>query len=264
MGQSPVSTRRSWPGIKGQRVLAGLLIALVLLAWWALWWWGKSPYGHLLLHGGNPGGVGAHHFSSSPAIFVLGWTLMTVAMMLPTSSPLILLFQRLVADRRHSSRLVTLLITGYLAAWMFFGVGVYFVNRAVRQAAQGSPWLSERPWVLASAILLLAGMYQFSSLKYACLDKCRSPLTFITERWRGGDENAQALRLGVEHGIFCVGCCWSLMLLMLVVGTGNLSWMLLLGIVMGVEKNFPWGRRLSAPLGALLVVGAALVVLMKV
>jgi predicted metal-binding membrane protein len=100
---------------------------------------------------------------------------------------------------------------------------------------------------------VLAGLYQFTPLKYQCLDKCRSPLSFIMGHWQGSHEQAQAFRLGVHHGIFCIGCCWSLMLLMFVVGMANIGWMLALGIVMAVEKNMPWGRRLSAPLGAVLL-----------
>jgi predicted metal-binding membrane protein len=108
--------------------------------------------------------------------------------------------------------------------------------------------------------LTIAGFYQFSSLKYACLTKCRSPLSFLTSRWQGGNESAQALRIGVEHGLYCIGCCWSLMLLMFLMNAGNLVWMLVLGVVMASEKNFPWGRRLSAPIGMLLLIGAAAVV----
>src|SRR4029077_2307682 len=99
---------------------------------------------------------------------------------------------------------------------------------------------------------LVAGLYQFSSLKYACLDQCRSPMTFIVKRWGGAHPRRDAFRLGVDHGIYCVGCCWSLMLVMFAVATGSLAWMLLLGIVMGLEKNLPWGRRLSAPVGVIL------------
>ena len=120
-------------------------------------------------------------------------------------------------------------------------------------------WSTRSLGLSGAIILTIAGLYQFSSLKYACLEKCRSPLSFLTSRWQGGNESVQALRIGVEHGLFCVGCCWSLMLLMFVVGTGSLAWMLLLGVVMALEKNFSWGRRLSAPLGVLLFVGAVAV-----
>ena len=90
-------------------------------------------------------------------------------------------------------------------------------------------------------------------LKYRCLDRCRSPLSFIMEHWRGERDQAQAFHLGVHHGIFCGGCCWPLMLLMFAIGAGSLGWMLILGSVMAGEKNMPWGRKLSAPVGALLV-----------
>lgn len=258
----------AWPRIEDRRVLAGLLASLVLLAWWALWLWGNSPYGHLLLHGGNIEHMAHMGVNHSPlffaALFVLGWTLMIVAMMLPTSSPLILLFHRLVRDRRYAGRLVALLIGGYLTVWIVFGLLVHSLNWAVRSAIRTIPWLSNNPWLLGSVILLLAGLYQFSPLKYSCLAKCRSPMTFIVEHWCGGNETIQSLRLGIDHGIFCVGCCWSLMLLMFVVGTGSLGWMLLLGLVMAAEKNLPWGRRLSLPVGAVLIAGAVIVVLTQI
>ena len=107
--------------------------------------------------------------------------------------------------------------------------------------------------------MALAGLFQFSELKYRCLDKCRTPLSFVIERWRGRAERWNALRLGLHHGLFCLGCCWALMLLMFVVGAGSVGWMLVLGAVMAVEKNLPWGRRLAVPLGIILLVWAGVV-----
>lgn len=240
-------------------ILIALLTALVLQAWYALWLWGRSPYGHVLLHAPLHLQMAAHNPWLFGTIFVAGWTLMTVAMMLPTSFPLILMFHRIVAGHATSAWLVLLLIIGYLAIWLLCGVFLQGVNWLVQMGIVHLSW-STRSLGLSSAIILtIAGLYQFSSLKYACLEKCRSPFSFLTSRWQGGNESVQALRIGVEHGLFCVGCCWSLMLLMFVVGTGSLAWMLLLGVVMTLEKNFSWGRRLSAPLGVLLFVGAVAV-----
>ena len=123
---------------------------------------------------------------------------------------------------------------------------------AVRQ----SEWLVANVWVIGAAILAIAGGYQFTELKYRCLDKCRAPLGFVIEHWRGAGEKSQALLLGVRHGAFCVGCCWCLMLLMFAVGSANIGWMLVLGAVMAAEKNLPAGRRLATPIGAVLLLAA--------
>src|SRR5579884_128377 len=130
---------------------------------------------------------------------------------------------------------------------------------ALHEAVRRFDWLSLNGWALAALILTIAGLFQFSRLKYRCLAQCRTPFSFIAQHWHGPTPLRNALRLGLHHGLFCVGCCWALMLLMFVVGTGNVGWMLALGAVMAVEKNVSWGRRLSNPLGAVLLIGAALV-----
>lgn len=232
--------------------LAGVLIAL---AWVALWLWGQSPYGRFVTHQAemNHGISHGSEYSLLIIIFVVSWTLMIVAMMLPTSLPLITLFRSLVSDRPNHMRLVFLLIAGYLSMWMLFGIIAHFGDWGIHHIFEQNAWIRTNAWMVGAAILVTAGLYQFTHLKYHCLDKCRSPLTFIMERWQGGNEQKQAFRLGVDHGIFCVGCCWSLMLLMFVVGMGSIGWMLALGTVMAVEKNMPWGKKLSAPLGLILL-----------
>jgi len=106
----------------------------------------------------------------------------------------------------------------------------------------------------APAVLAVAGAFQFSRLKYVCLDACRSPLAFIMSYWHGPRPYREALAFA--HGVYCVGCCWALMLLMFVVGTANLVWMLGLALLMAVEKNHAWGRRLAEPLGVVLLAAA--------
>ena len=243
-----------WPQVRDSRVLATLLVALIALTWLALLVWGRSPYGRFLSHEevGQVDGVG-DQYVAIVALFVAGWTLMTVAMMLPTSLPLVALFHSFVRKRPKQMQLVILLIAGYLSVWTLFGAGVHLGDRGVHEAVERLGWLEGNPWVISAGTILLAGVYQFTPLKYHCLDKCRSPLSFIQQHWRGGRASAQAFRLGVHHGVFCLGCCWSLMLLMFAVGVGNIAWMLALGAVMTIEKNVPWGRKLSAPLGVFLV-----------
>jgi len=252
-----------WPRVHDRRLFTALLVALVVLAWLALWVWDLSPYGRFLSHE-QLAGVEIGFDGDAllfGIVFVTGWTLMTFAMMLPTSLPLVQLFRRMTQRRADSARLVVLLIAGYLSVWVLFGVVAHIGDRGLHELVQMSAWLEANAWVLGAGTLLLAGAYQFTPLKYHCLDKCRSPFSFINEHWLGSREQAQAFRLGVHHGIFCVGCCWSLMLLMFAVGVGNLGWMLVLGTVMAVEKNMPWGRRLSAPLGGGLIAGGLVLIL---
>jgi predicted metal-binding membrane protein len=233
------------------------IVAITLAAWCALWLWGGSSYGHILLHGATHLSVTSSSVASFALLFIGGWTLMTLAMMLPTSLPLVLMFRRMVASRQTANPLVALLIIAYLAIWAACGVVLFLLNSLLHLGITTLPWLSARPAIATAIILAIAGAYQFSPLKYACLDKCRSPMAFLAARWRGGNEPMQAVRIGAEHGLYCVGCCWSLMLLMFLVSAGSLLWMMFLGIVMAMEKNLSFGRRLSAPVGVLLMIGAA-------
>jgi predicted metal-binding membrane protein len=240
-----------WGRRHDQRMFTALLAALITLAWLALWGWGQSPYGRFLSHDALR--QVERGDSALVLLFVAGWTLMVMAMMLPTSLPLITLFHTLTRRRSDQLRLVGLLIVGYLGVWTLFGMLVHLGDWLLHQALERSTWLEANAWALGSATLVLAGLYQFTPLKYYCLDRCRSPLSFIMEHWRGSREYVQSLQLGVHHGLFCLGCCWSLMLLMFAVGVGNLGWMLVLGTIMAIEKNLPWGRRLSMPLGIVLL-----------
>lgn len=229
-----------------RRLFMLLLGALVVLAWIALWAWGQSPYGRYLSHHSVQEVRGQVLLAP---IFLAGWTLMVVAMMLPTSLPLVTMFHTLTQRRPGRHRLLTLLLAGYLIIWTGFGLLVYLGDWLIHLAVEQNRWLEAHAGTLGATTLIVSGLYQFSPLKYFCLDQCRSPLSFITSHWQGRHENRQALWLGMHHGIFCLGCCWSLMLVMFAIGVGSLGWMFALGVVMAVEKNVPWGRRLSAPLG---------------
>jgi predicted metal-binding membrane protein len=242
-----------------RKTLVVVLLGLVGLAWYVLFLWSLSPYARFLGHAELTHlsqGVSSEYFSLL-ALFVAGWTLMIFAMMLPTSLPLIALFNGIVRQRPNRQRLVTLLIVGYLAVWMGFGGVAHLGDWLLHKAVERSLWLALHPWLISTTIFLLAGIYQFTPLKYYCLEKCRSPLTFIMAHWHGRHDQQEALVLGLRHGLFCLGCCWSLMLLMFAVGMGNLGWMLTLGAVMALEKNLPWGRQLGKPLGIILVIWAA-------
>lgn len=248
----------------GRRAFLWSISSLVALAWLMLWLWDRSPYGRYLDHGrlgeiGHDGGTASVFLSVT--LYLAGWTLMTAAMMLPTTLPLLEIFRRLTARRPERWQLVALLVVGYLGVWAGFGVAAHLADWVLHQLVERTPWLGANAWIIGASTLALAGGFQFTRLKYRCLDKCRAPLSFVMEYWRGRHDRANALWLGINHGIFCVGCCWALMLLMFGVGVGNVGWMLVLGAVMAVEKNIPWGRKLSAPLGLILLVWGAVIFL---
>lgn len=235
---------------------------LILFAWVTLWLWEHSPYARYLHHGHwSEFGAAAIVCRVIPGgdivvpafLYVGGWVLMSTAMMLPTVLPLLEIFRRVTIRRTDQHILLSLVIAGYLLAWGGFGIVAHALSWVILEMVQGNVWVTRYSWVPAATIFLLAGIFQFSALKYRCLDKCRTPFTFVMQHWRGRHERRRSLWLGLHHGIYCVGCCWALMLLMFAVGTGSVGWMLALGAVMAVEKNMPWGRRMSTPLGVVLL-----------
>jgi predicted metal-binding membrane protein len=260
---------RSWRPSHAHGLVLPVLGGLIGLAWATLLLWRASPYARYLDHGswadvsladticaGLPGGAAL----LAVAAYLGGWLLMLVAMMVPTTLPLVRRFEVVVSERDDGAGLVALLVGGYLSAWMGFALAACGLDWALHLAARQAPWLPSHGWLIGAAVLAIAGAFQFTALKYQCLDRCRTPLGFIVRHWRGGRPRVEAFRLGLDHGVFCVGCCWAIMLVMFVVGMGNLGWMLLLGAVMALEKNAPWGRKLSPALGAALIGWAGLIV----
>jgi predicted metal-binding membrane protein len=249
------------PRVRADRVFAVTIAALVGLAWLSLVLWQQSPYARLLGHEEiEHTRLFGHDYLVLLVVFVAGWTLMTVAMMLPTSLPLVAFFRSLVRERADHTSLTALLLLGYLGVWIAFAALAHLNDQFVHHLVDRVGWLEANAWIIAAGTFALAGAYQFSALKHRCLDKCRSPVAFTLSHWRGRRARREALALGLRHGLFCLGCCWSLMLLMFGVGVGSIGWMLMLAAVMAVEKNAAWGRRLSAPVGVTLLGWAAVLV----
>ena len=229
---------------------------LVLSAWLVMGIWGASPYAGWLHHEG----IGESDISpvSRLIVFVFGWTVMTITMMLPGSLPLLHLFRRVTGARPDRNPLLARLGAGYLVTWAAFGTLVYAGDALLHELVERVAWLDAVSWGIPAVVLLAAGVYQFTSLKEKCLAECRSPYAFLVGTWHGRHPAREAWNLGVRHGLFCVGCCWSLMLLMFAVGVAHLGWMLTLGVVMSAERALPWGRGVTRPAGGLLIGWAVL------
>lgn len=212
---------------------------MVVAAWVAVVWW----------HGG--GG----HRPGFTTVTVM-WLLMTAAMMAPTAVPMLAALDGFTAD--GARRVWWAFLGGYLSVWV-----------AVAMLLAGAQWWLARlrlvdghgastSWGFSAALVLAAGAYQFTGLKQRCLSECLTPMTFFWRHWRSG--TGGSLMMGMRHGAACVGCCWALMLLAFVGGAMSIWFMVLGAVLMVIEKVPALGRRVSAPLGALLLAAGALMV----
>jgi predicted metal-binding membrane protein len=183
------------------------------------------------------------------------WVTMMAAMMLPAVAPVVRLYAGSAARRTGRSPLVLpsswLFVGGYLAAWTIYGLAAYGVYRAVIAVESGQlAWDRAGPYVAGGAVAA-AGLYQLSPFKSVCLRHCRSPIHFLLHGWREGPVGA--LRMGFTHGLYCVGCCGGLMVVLFAVGVMSLFWMAVVAIVIFAEKVLPYGERLAAVFSVLLV-----------
>jgi predicted metal-binding membrane protein len=176
------------------------------------------------------------------ALMFLMWAVMMVAMMLPSALPSILIFQRAIRNDptvRSPARRMLAFAAGYVVAWSAFSIAATLLQWALAEAALLSPMMVSVSPRLGGAILIAAGLYQWTPLKNACLRHCRSPLAFLVEHWQPGVPGA--LRLGMRHGLHCIGCCWALMLLLFVGGVMSLLWIAGITAFVLLEKLAPHG-----------------------
>lgn len=195
------------------------------------------------------------------AAIALMWGAMTLAMMLPSAAPMILTYAE-IADTaaRKGQRVVSpfMLAGGYTAVWFGFAAAATVAQLALTRAALMDPSMASASGLFSGAIFVGAGVYQFSALKHACLTQCRNPFPFFFTNWATTPRGV--FRLGLRQGLFCLGCCWAMMLVMFAVGVMNVIWMAALGIVMTIEK-LGAGKWPTYALGAILIaVGAGFIV----
>ncbi len=174
------------------------------------------------------------------------WVTMMAAMMLPSVTPMVLLFDKVSAERARRGRAVVptwIFASSYFAVWTLYGLAAYGVYRGVRSLHLGFlDWDRGGPYVVA-ALLLLAGAYELTPLKTVCLRHCRSPIHFVLGGWRNGIGGA--LRMGAEHGAYCVGCCWGLMVVLFGLGVMSIAWMAVVAALIFMQKTLPYGDRLT-------------------
>lgn len=196
--------------------------------------------------------------------FLSTWVVMLAAMMFPSVAPMVTAYAKITRRRRETGRsaprgATALFVAGYLVAWTVFGLVAYGLFNAVTSLVPGALTADPGGRYITAGVILAAAVYQLTPAKNACLTKCRSPMDFILHGLRPG--YGGALRMGVEHGAWCVGCCWALMVALFALGMMSVGWMALVGAFIAAEKMLPWRRVANRSVSAALVliaVGIAL------
>jgi predicted metal-binding membrane protein len=242
------TTRASvpWP------VLAAIGLAWALAIAAEVTGTGASLHHDALIEGGIPFGVAL-------VLFLVAWQAMIAAMMLPSSLPLVRLLASASAKERNPRAKMAAFVGGYAVVWTVFAVLAFCGDAVVHAGVDASPWLADHSWLIAAGVLALAGAFQFSSLKDACLRECRHPGAFLAHHYLRGTHSG--FGLGWKHGLFCLGCCWALMLVMFAAGVASLLWMAALTALMVYEKTGVAGRRAVPLAGVALLAWAGLVLI---
>jgi len=247
-----MATTNARPLRRERNIILGVLITLAAVAWGVLIWQ-SAMMGASQAMGLTMG--------MSAALFLAVWVAMMVAMMFPTAAPMILMFATISARRRQQGQAFVptwLFVGAYLLVWSFCGVVAYLLAVGVERLAEQSIWLMDHLALFSGALLALAGLYQLSPLKYACLSKCRTPLQFILTSWHDG--SGGALRMGLEHGLSCLGCCWLLFVILFPLGMMNIALLALITLLIYAEKSLPMGQRIAQVAGIGLIVYGVVVI----
>ncbi|MHB8376271.1 MAG: DUF2182 domain-containing protein [Dehalococcoidia bacterium] len=240
-----------YPLPRERNLILAALLALSAAAWATLvWQWSMS--------GGDAMGL---TMGMAAPLFLAIWVVMMVAMMFPTAAPMILMFARVQAGKRARGQQfvpVWVFVAAYLVVWTAFGALAYPTALGAQALAERSMWLMDNGPRIGGAVLVLAGVYQLTPLKRACLSKCRTPMTFVMTSWRDGA--AGAFRMGLEHGAYCLGCCWLLFAILFPLGVMNVAAMALITLLIFAEKSLPVGRQAATLAAAALVAYGAVAI----
>ena len=245
-------------------VVFGSLTFVIVLAWAYLLAGAGVGMETMDMGGGQIMAMAPEWTPAYGLVVFLMWAVMMVAMMLPSAAPVTLLVAAIARKRREAGGAPGMstapFVAGYLGVWFGFAAAATVLQWRLDAAGQLSETMALASVVVAGGVLILAGLYQRTPLKEACLKHCRSPLSFLMQHWRDGALGA--LASGARHGVFCFGCCWMLMVLLFVGGIMNLAWIAGIALLVLVEKTLPWGGRMGRATGAVLVVWGALTLAM--
>ncbi len=247
-----MTTPNAYPFPRERKLILALLLILAAASWALLIWQSATM---------NSQAMGMSlTMGMSTGLFIAIWVVMMIAMMFPTAAPMILMFTTVYANRQQQKQPFVptwIFVCAYLFVWSLCGVVTYLLAVGIEQAAAHAMWLMTNAARFSGVVLIVAGLYQLSPLKHACLSKCRTPFQFILGSWRDGYSGA--FRMGLEHGVYCLGCCWLLFIILFPLGIMNVAVMALVTLLIYTEKSLSIGQQVGRLVGVGLLVYGVLV-----
>ncbi len=247
-----MADQRPIPLMRERHLILIMLLGLSAAAWALMLWQAATMRASAM---GMTMGIGV-------VLFLAIWVAMMVAMMFPSAATMILVFATVSAGKRQRGQAFAptwVFVSGYLLVWTLFGAVAYGIATAIDRWAGQSAWLMAYAGRLGGLVLVAAGLYQLSPLKHVCLTKCRTPTQFILTSWRDGYTGA--LRMGLEHGVYCLGCCWLLFVILFPLGMMTIAVLGLLTVLIFAEKSLPIGPLASRIAAGVLVIGGFVMII---
>jgi predicted metal-binding membrane protein len=244
-------TKTTYPMPRERNLILVLLLILAALSWALLVWQSAMSDKQTM---GIMAGMDA-------PLFIAIWVVMMVAVMFPTAAPMILMFARIYASKREQGQPFVptwIFVSSYLIVWTLFGVLAYAAALGAEELGKQSMWLMDNAARFGGGVIVLAGLYQLSPLKNSCLSKCRTPMNFILNSWREGYRGS--FRMGLDHGFYCLGCCWLLFIILFPLGVMNVAAMAVITLLIFAEKSLSLGQKTAKIAAVVLIVYGTLII----
>jgi predicted metal-binding membrane protein len=248
-----VLVERAVPLQRERYIILAFLFGLAAIAWTVMIWQVSTDD---IMAMGLTMGMGT-------LLFMAIWITMMVAMMFPTAAPMILIFARTHRDKRARGKPYVptwIFLSAYMLIWVLFGTVAYGAAIFGERLAEQSMWVADNAARIGGVLLMIAGIYQMTPLKHACLSKCRSPLQFILSSWRDGYTGS--FRMGLEHGGYCLGCCWMLFVILFPLGMMNIAAMAVITLLIFAEKSLARGQAIARYAAVALIIYGGLALIM--
>lgn len=256
---SPLSTRDKLVLLGGVGVITALCWAYMIYMAWAM-----AHMDIVAMWMPPRAGTRAWGMYDFWMLFLM-WSAMMTAMMAPAITPFVLIYAAVAKRRKHQGQPyvpTAVFLSGYLASWVLFSVVISLIQWSLHGSGLLDPVMNSQSQLMSGLVLVLAGVYQWTLWKDVCLHQCRTPLNFVMTHWREGPGGA--LRMGLSHGVYCIGCCWALMAVFFAVGVMNILWMALISLFVLTEKFLGGPSRLFRAVTGLLLTGWGLYWILQV